>query len=237
MQVNPEWKGKTFMSHSGFQLSHPEITLDISSPNTSGIVRSLWVGGQKAVATLSLIALLPLLAVLFVIVRLTSQGPFIFKQKRVGQFGVTFDVYKIRTMKRGSESVSALGVNNTSFHVTGIGRILRTLKIDEFPQLWNIARGDMNIVGPRPIPLALDQKLSDEIPGFYKRYDVKPGLTSIGQICINDNLLGDELVADWKIRFEGELHYIRNRSIRYDLLMVLMTTLFVVRKFLPNKKL
>lgn len=140
-------------------------------------------------------------------------------------------------MKRGSESASSLGVNNTSFHVTRIGRILRTLKIDEFPQLWNIAKGEMSVVGPRPIPLTLDQKLSEEIPCFHKRYDVKPGLTSIGQICINDNLLGDELISDWRIRFEGELHYIRNRGIRYDLLMILMTALFVIRKFLPNNNL
>jgi lipopolysaccharide/colanic/teichoic acid biosynthesis glycosyltransferase len=88
----------------------------------------------------------------------------------------------------------------------------------------------MAIVGPRPIPVALDIELRLKIPGFEERYSVAPGLTSIGQICVRDNALGEKLIEDWKLRFEGELHYLRNRCFRYDLIMITMTILYVFRK-------
>jgi len=167
---------------------------------------------------------------MWVLVRSTSPGSFLFTQERPGLDGSEFKIYKIRTMRAGSEKQTALGITNRDSKVTRIGKILRALKLDELPQLWNIAIGDMALVGPRPIPLALDAELRKHIPGFEKRYMVRPGLTSIGQICVHDNTIGESLVADWKLRFEGELHYIRNRCLRYDFLIILMTGLYVIRK-------
>ena len=90
----------------------------------------------------------------------------------------------------------------------------------------------MALVGPRPIPTELHNTLCESIPGFHTRNYVPSGLTSIGQICVNDNALGDQLIADWTLRFEGELHYIRNRSVTYDIVMICMTGLFVIKKLL-----
>lgn len=192
----------------------------------------IWQMSLRAVAAIALIIISPVFAFIWIANRFTSPGPLLFKQARPGLHGQTFEIYKIRTMHIGSESSTALGTTNNSPSVTPMGRILRKLKIDEAPQLFNIVRGDMAIVGPRPIPVALDAELSKSIPFFQQRYNVKPGLTSIGQICINDNALGDQLIADWSLRFEGELHYIRSQSISYDLMMISMTTLYVLRKLL-----
>jgi len=218
------------MSHSGFQLCHPSLTLEYGAESRGRGFYRIWYFMQRCLALVALTAALPMLVCLWLLVRIESKGPFLFKQQRIGLNGKIFEVYKIRTMRKGSESVTRLGTRNDNPQVTSSGRVLRNLKLDELPQLYNIVKGDMAIVGPRPIPLALDAELCQKIADFHKRYDVRPGLTSIGQICITDNQLDERLVQDWRIRFEGELHYIRNQGLRYDLLMVLMTSLYVVRK-------
>ena len=88
----------------------------------------------------------------------------------------------------------------------------------------------MRFVGPRPIPKSLDAALRAEIPGFEQRYEVKPGLTSLAQVCISDNSLGDRMIPDWSQRFEAERRYIRNKSIAYDIAVVFLTGLYVLRK-------
>ena len=197
-------------------------------------VMKFWLLFQRALAITATIVLSPVFLALYLCVKLGSPGPFLFTQPRRGLNEKVFKLYKIRSMRQGSEKGTALGVNNSDYRVTWIGRFMRATKLDELPQLWNIAKGDMTLVGPRPIPLALDAELADQIPGFMMRYQVKPGLTSIGQICIADNALGDELVEDWKTRFEGELHYIRNRSVTYDVIMIAFTCLYVF-KILTNR--
>ena len=99
----------------------------------------------------------------------------------------------------------------------------------------------MELVGPRPIAPGQNRMLSAEIPGFNQRYLVKPGLTNVGQVSVLENALGDKTVADWKLRFEGELHYIRNKSVSYDLILIVLTVAFVLRKaarrvFRPRKR-
>lgn len=88
----------------------------------------------------------------------------------------------------------------------------------------------MSIAGPRPIPEKLNKELKKHIPEFEIRYSVKPGLTNISQICINENALDEQLIKDWKLRFEGELHYIRNKSVTYDILLIFMTIMYVFKK-------
>jgi lipopolysaccharide/colanic/teichoic acid biosynthesis glycosyltransferase len=135
-------------------------------------------------------------------------------------------------MRRGSDKVAKYekGVAIDDPNVTRIGRILRDTKIDELPQLWNVLKGEMELVGPRPIAPGLNRMLCREIPGFNQRYLVKPGLTNVSQVSVLENALGDKAVADWKLRFEGELHYIRNKSVSYDLILILLTVAFVLRK-------
>ncbi|MEM0967767.1 MAG: WecB/TagA/CpsF family glycosyltransferase [Verrucomicrobiota bacterium] len=193
----------------------------------------IWELLQRFIAGGALIVLSPVILLMWILTKATSKGPFLFQQQRPGREGKPFTVYKVRTMRPGSETKTALGVTSSDPQVTTIGKVLRVLKLDELPQLWNIVKGDMKLVGPRPIPMPLDAELRRSIPGFERRYQVAPGLTSIGQICVQDNSLGDKLVKDWELRFEGELHYIRNRSISYDVFLVLLTSLFVSKKLLP----
>lgn len=187
---------------------------------------------SRLTAGLILLLLAPFVPVLWAIVRLDSSGPFLFKQRRIGYLGREITVYKIRTMATGVERATALGTRLDSPDVTRAGRVLRKLKVDELPQLWNVVRGEMAFVGPRPIPIPLYEEMAAKIPEFHLRNLVPPGLTNLSQISLADNKLGDELVDDWKLRLEGELHYIEHKNIWYDLTILAMTVLFVLRRAL-----
>ena len=221
-------------ANSGFQLGYPTERLSPQGANT-GISYRAWQASMRLVAGIALLMMVPVFFLVWVVNLFGDRGTLFFKQQRPGLNGKPFEILKLRTMRVGAERSTQLGTQNDNPQITRLGRTLRKLKIDEAPQLLNIVKGDMSIVGPRPIPMALDQELSKRIYGFQARYAARPGLTSIGQICINDNALDDQLVADWKLRFEGELHYIRNQSISYDLLMVAMTTAYVIKKLLHSE--
>jgi len=195
---------------------------------------TLWAFIQRVVAAILLIPHIPVILLLYLPVRVSARAPFFFRQERPGFMGRPFEIVKITTMRSGSDKVGQYekGVAISDPAVTLIGRFLRDTKIDEFPQLWNIVRGDMEFVGPRPIAPGLDRMLSEEIPGFRNRYLVKPGLTNIGQVSVLDNALGDATVEDWTRRLEGEEHYIQHKSVSYDLILIFMTVVFVLRKIL-----
>ena len=194
----------------------------------------LWRFGQKTLAALGLVAASPLFAFMYVGVKLTSPGPFFFCQQRRGFLGHKFTIYKVRTLSVGSEKKTALGVQMNDPTVTRFGKLLRNLKFDELPQLYNVLRGDMELVGPRPIPLALEDRLLESIPDFGLRHLVRPGLTNVGQVSVNDNELDDRLIEDWTLRAESERHYVANKTLSYDVVMVVLTSLFIARKFLKR---
>lgn len=188
-----------------------------------------WSLAQRSAATLLLLAVLPLLPFVWLGVKLTSPGPFLFRQTRRGRGGVPFTIYKVRTLCSGAEGVTALGVSRADPQVTRFGRLLRQTKIDELPQLWNVVRGDMELVGPRPIPMPLEDRLREAIPGFEERNRVRPGLTGFAQVAIVDNRIGDDLVEDWRERFEAERHYIRRKSFAYDFVVLELSALYLLR--------
>lgn len=193
-----------------------------------------WFLVQRTVAGLALFVLLPLFTFLWVAVRVTSRGPFIYKQNRPGLNGVPFTAYKIRTMKIGADRdlARARQVNRNDPMITPIGKTLRDLKLDELPQLLNVVKGEMALVGPRPIAPTLQEELSANIPGFSRRLNVRPGLTSLAQVCLYDNGDAASVVEDWSTRFEAELDYIYNRGTRYDLVIIAMTVGFIAKKVL-----
>ncbi len=192
-----------------------------------------WCYIQRILAFGAMIALIPVFAVLFVAVKISSPGPFLYRQMRFGKGGQAFETLKIRTMAVGADKDSsrAICVRQADPSITRLGRLLRDLKLDELPQLWNVVRGDMLIVGPRPIAPALQQHLEQEIPGFRHRLMVRPGLTSLAQICIIRNREGSGVLGDWQLRFEAEQHYIANRSIAYDAIIIMMTIIYLARRF------
>lgn len=220
--------------NNGFQFRKPRYA--VKNHSRRRFLYEIWVDYIiPVIGLLSLLAVTPLFLLVYVIQRLTGDsGPFLFKQQRTGYKGKKFTIYKIRTMSVGAEKSTSLGTNDTSPQVTKLGRILRKLKIDELPQLYNIINGDMTIVGPRPIPLKLEEELSKNILQFDRRFKVKGGLTSIGQICVYDNGLDEDLIEDWKIRFHGELHYIENQSFVYDVVLIAMTIIFIIKKLIKK---
>jgi polysaccharide export outer membrane protein len=194
----------------------------------------LWQSFQRCIAAVLLLLAAPLLAFVYILVKADSRGPFLYSQQRPGYRGKMFTAYKIRTMTVGADRDPSLAraVTSDCPEVTRVGRVLRDLKLDELPQLWNIVRGEMLFVGPRPIAPSLQEYLESCIPGFETRLRVPPGLTSLGQVCIDENDSVERVAQDWSVRFEGERHYLANRSIIYDMVIIVMTIAYCFRKLL-----
>jgi lipopolysaccharide/colanic/teichoic acid biosynthesis glycosyltransferase len=150
----------------------------------------------------------PLVAVLAAAIRAESPGSAIYRQTRVGRDGELFSIYKLRTMVTGAEFIGAgLAINQGDKRITRIGSFLRRYSLDELPNLWNVLRGDMSIVGPRPtVPVQVDQ-YTDRERG---RLTVKPGITGWAQINGRASL-------PWPERIELDLWYVEHRSVRLDL--------------------
>ena len=184
--------------------------------NTGNIIIKRIVDVCGAVFGMALTSPLMLLAAL--LIKLTSPGPVIFRQERVGLHNKPFYMYKFRTMERQvpGEEKKAWTVRNDP-RVTPVGKFLRRTSLDELPQLFNILRGDMSLVGPRPErPLFVD-KFKEEIPRYMVKHQVRPGLTGWAQV---NGLRGDTSIRK---RIEYDIYYIENWTVWFDLKIILMT--------------
>ena len=171
-------------------------------------------------AVLLLIPGLPIIAILVLLTKLTSSGPGIFKQVRVGKDGKLFVMYKIRTMVLDAEkNTGAVWASKSDPRITGLGKILRKLHLDEFPQLINVVKGDMTLVGPRPERPEFVSILDREIDGYTNRLKVPPGVTGFAQL----NLPADEVIADVRRKIALDFEYIEQASVCFDFLLVLAT--------------
>ncbi len=162
------------------------------------------------------IVLLPLELLVALMVKLTSRGPIIYTQTRIGEHGKEFVVYKFRTMKM-HENHSWPEKNDE--RITTIGKFLRKTHLDELPQLWNVVKGDVSVVGPRPDFVDFYKKLESEIPYYSIRTIIKPGLTGWAQV--HKPIIAS--VDDTKERLEYDIYYIKNRSLILDLAILLKT--------------
>ena len=167
-------------------------------------------------AFLGILFLLVPMAFITLIIRIDSPGSAIFKQMRLGKNRKPFIMYKFRSMELHAEKDGPRWADKNDARVTKVGRILRNTRLDELPQLWNILRGDMSFVGPRPERECFYDVFEKYIPDFGKRMLVKPGLTGWAQV--NG---GYDLRAEEKILYD--LEYIQNRSIKMDILCVFKT--------------
>ena len=175
-----------------------------------------------ALAAIALLPALPLMALCGLLVRLTSRGPAIYTQARVGLNGKVFTLYKIRTMVHECESLTGpRWAMPGDPRITTIGRILRKLHLDELPQLFNILRGEMSLVGPRPERPEIVKKLRNVVPGYDRRHSVKPGLTGFAQI----HLPPDSCIRSVKNKLVYDLFYIRHRTFGFEMKMVFGTFL------------
>lgn len=165
------------------------------------------------VALLITIPALPVMAFAALAVKLSSPGPILYRQTRIGMHGVPFTVYKFRSMyANAEEATGAVWASRNDPRVTPVGRVLRKLRLDEFPQLLNVLHGDMSIVGPRPERPEFVKVLSEQIPYFRQRHCVKPGITGWAQI---NHKYGDT-IEDTVKKLEYDLYYIKHMSQSLD---------------------
>lgn len=172
-------------------------------------------------ALAGMVILSPLMAVLCLLVRLSSKGAVIYQQDRVGLYGKTFRIYKFRTMvdKAESDGVPHLTTDDDP-RITKIGRWLRKYRLDELPQLWNILKGDMSIVGPRPERPYFIEQIMKEAPYYCLIYKVRPGLTSWGPIRVGYTDTMEKMIE----RLNCDIVYVENMSILLDLKILFFTT-------------
>jgi lipopolysaccharide/colanic/teichoic acid biosynthesis glycosyltransferase len=169
-----------------------------------------------ALAGLGLVVSAPVLAAAAAAVKLTDGGPVLYRQRRVGKDGAGFELLKLRTMIVGAESLGAgAAIDRGDPRITRVGRSLRRLSIDELPQLWNVLRGDMSVIGPRP---TLAYQVERYTPRQRRRLEVKPGLTGWAQIHGRARL-------PWEERIELDVWYVEHRSPLVDLKILARTPL------------
>jgi lipopolysaccharide/colanic/teichoic acid biosynthesis glycosyltransferase len=170
-------------------------------------------------ASLALVLSSPLLALAILAIRLDSRGPIFYRQRRIGLDEAPFEVIKLRTMVDGAEHIGAgMAVNENDTRITRVGAILRRTSLDELPNLLNVLRGEMSLIGPRPtIPVQVEQYTERQ----RRRLKVKPGITGWAQVNGRTSL-------PWSERIELDLYYLEHRSLALDLRILWRTAILVL---------
>lgn len=171
-------------------------------------------------SAIGMIVLSPLLAVIALGVRCSSKGPVIYSQERIGQYGLPFKIYKFRTMIDHAENGTPQITQDNDPRITKIGHWLRKYRLDELPQLWNILRGDMSVVGPRPERPYFIEQIMKDAPYYCLLYKVRPGLTSWGPIRVGYTDTLEKMIE----RLNCDIVYVENMSLLLDLKILFFTT-------------
>ncbi len=178
---------------------------------------------DRLAALLLLLILWPLLLIIAILVRLSSEGPAFFRQKRLGKSGKEFEIYKFRSMKLNAESTgSGVYSEKGDPRVTKIGKILRATSLDELPQLLNILKGEMSWVGPRPPLTYHPWPVEQYTPEQFHMFDVLPGITGWAQV-------NGRKAVEWNKRIELNVWYVNNLSFLLDLKIAFLTVYKIVR--------
>ena len=192
----------------------------------SRIRRAAKRAADVAGSALALILALPVMAVIALVVRLTSPGPVLYRQRRVGQHGRVFTLRKFRSMRQDAEAATgAVWAGADDDRVTLVGRFLRKTHVDELPQLWNILAGDMSLVGPRPERPEFVKDLTRSIRFYGLRHMVRPGLTGWAQVCQTYAASSDDSMR----KLQYDLFYIKHMSMVLDLYVLLRTVKHVLQ--------
>ncbi len=200
--LRPSW----FIFADGFRKTHVSVA-----------IKRMF---DVAVSLAALAVGLPLMAIVALLVKVTSHGPVLYQQERVGLNGRTFAVYKFRSMRVDAEAASGpVWSSKNDDRVTPVGRFLRRARLDEIPQLWNVLRGDMSFVGPRPERPMFVRELTAKIPFYGQRHVLKPGLTGWAQVRYTYGASVEDAIE----KLQYDLYYIKNLSFALDLVIVLET--------------
>lgn len=182
----------------------------------SGLTRTVF---HRTVAFVGAILSLPIAIATAIIIKLESPGPVLYKQERVGEAGRTFMVMKFRSMRTDAEKDGPVWARTGDNRVTRTGRIIRKIRIDEIPQFWNILKGDMSFVGPRPERPHFVKQLAEEIPFYEQRHLIAPGLTGWAQIKYPYGAS----IEDARQKLQYDLYYIKNQSLMLDAIIIFET--------------
>ena len=164
---------------------------------------------------------LPLIAIFGILIKIEDKGPITYKQERLGKCGRRFYIYKLRSMRTDADKFGAQWAEKDDPRITKVGKFIRKTRIDEIPQLFNILKGDMGLIGPRPERPNFTVQFNEEIPGFINRLAIKPGLTGWAQV--NG---GYEITPEEKLK--EDIYYIKNRSILLDFKILFKTVKVVL---------
>lgn len=198
-----------------------QLTLSISTKRVHDAIKRCF---DVSVALCLLSFLLPLMALLWLAVKLTSRGPAIYSQKRLTSKGRVFTMYKFRTMTQCAEKgTGAVLAAASDSRVTAIGGFLRKARLDELPQLLNVLLGDMSLIGPRPERPEIARKLVRELPAMHRRLEVKAGITGLAQVQSGYAACVDS----YREKLAWDLTYIENRSLALDF-QIAFKTIWVI---------
>jgi sugar transferase (PEP-CTERM system associated) len=172
-----------------------------------------------------LVLLLPIIIATAILIKIDSRGPVIFSQERLGKNKKVYKIYKFRSMVADAEKQSGpIWAEDNDRRITRVGRVIRQWRVDEIPQLWNVLKGDMSFVGPRPEREFFVSKLEDIIPYFRERFSVKPGITGWAQVCYRYGSSVEDAIE----KLNYDLFYIKNMSILMDLMIIMRTVKIVL---------
>ena len=176
-------------------------------------------------SALLLITFAPILCVVMLLIKIDSKGPVFYSQERIGERHIIYMIYKFRSMfTDAEEKTGPVFTTKDDDRITRFGRFLRKWRIDEIPQLWNVLRGEMSFVGPRPEREFFVKQLEQEIPYYRERFSVKPGITGWAQVCYRYGYTLEDAVE----KLNYDLFYIKNMSILMDLMIILRTIKIVL---------
>jgi lipopolysaccharide/colanic/teichoic acid biosynthesis glycosyltransferase len=215
--------GETTVQSTTISQQHGGATRQMHNVTSAYFAFKGWP--TRLIGAILLVPAAPVILLLVAMVRLASPGPGIYRQTRTGRHGHEFQMYKIRTMYQDAESVSGpTWCKPGDSRITPLGRVLRLLHLDELPQLINVVRGEMDLIGPRPERPAFVDWLSREIPGYRERLRVLPGVTGLAQI----NLPPDETVNCVCKKLVLDCQYISEATLSMDIRILLCTFLRMV---------
>jgi sugar transferase (PEP-CTERM system associated) len=196
---------------------------------SSGFRRSLLFPVVKravdiVAAAVGLLLTAPILLIVAALVKLSSRGPALYHQERVGKDGRTFTIHKFRSMRVDAEKNGAVWAKANDDRIFPFGRIMRKTRLDEIPQLFNVLKGDMSLVGPRPERPVFVEQLTEQIPFYGQRHIVKPGITGWAQVRYTYGASVEEAMQ----KLQYDLFYIKNQSLALDLYVILKTIKIVI---------
>lgn len=181
--------------------------------------------GDLVLSSALIIATSPIVLMSAIAVKLEDGGPVLYNQVRTGLAEKEFRIWKLRTMRVDSEDGKPLWSSCNDTRITRVGRVLRGTRIDELPQLWNVLKGDMSLIGPRPERPELEKKLENTIPHYRVRHWIRPGLSGWAQVCYRYGAS----VEDTKIKLSYDVYYLRNYTFWLDILIFIKTVRLVSR--------